>query len=52
MSEQNFDKVIAMIDSMVVELKTEQKDDTDKLEYCKTELDLADDKKKRFGTIR
>merc|ERR1712032_1600507 len=46
MSEQNFDKVIAMIDSMVVELKTEQKDDTDKLEYCKTELDLADDKKK------
>jgi len=46
MSEQNFDKVIAMIDSMVVELKTEQKDDADKLEYCKTELDLADDKKK------
>merc|ERR1719195_1451508 len=46
MSEQNFDKVIAMIDSMVAELKTEQKDDTDKLEYCKTELDLADDKKK------
>merc|ERR1712032_1236716 len=46
MSEQNFDKVIAMIDSMVVELKTEQKDDTDKLEYCKVQLDLADDKKK------
>jgi len=35
-----------MIDDMVAELKTEQKDDTDKLEYCKTELDLADDKKK------
>merc|ERR1719210_1742853 len=31
---------------MVAELKAEQQDDTDKLEYCKTELDLADDKKK------
>merc|ERR1719188_2664954 len=31
---------------MVTELKTEQKDDNDKLEYCKVELDLADDKKK------
>jgi len=38
--------VIGMIDSMVTELKAEQQDDTDKLEYCKTELDLADDKKK------
>merc|ERR1719384_1515415 len=35
-----------MIDTMVAELKAEQQDDTDKLEYCKTELDLADDKKK------
>merc|ERR1719242_2839333 len=31
---------------MVAELKAEQQDDTDKLEYCKTELDLSDDKKK------
>merc|ERR1712032_1266827 len=46
LSQKNFDKVITMIDDMVAELKTEQKDDTDKLEYCKTELDLADDKKK------
>merc|ERR550534_1608316 len=46
MSQSNFEKVIAMIDKMVAELKTEQQDDTDKLEYCKTELDLADDKKK------
>merc|ERR1712032_30388 len=44
--QKNFDKVITWIDDMVAELKTEQKDDTDKLEYCKTELDLADDKKK------
>merc|ERR550534_1598873 len=31
-----------MIDTMIAELKAEQKDDTDKLEYCKTELDLAE----------
>merc|ERR1719422_1140565 len=46
MNQGTFDKVIAMIDKMVSELKTEQKDDNDKLEYCKVELDLADDKKK------
>merc|ERR1719510_2254939 len=46
MSHSNFDKVIAMIDTMVAELKAEQQDDTDKLQYCETELDLADDKKK------
>merc|ERR550534_455326 len=46
MSQSNFEKVIAMIDKMVAELKTEQQDDTDKLEYCETSLDLADDKKK------
>jgi len=46
LTQGNFDKVIGMIDTMVAELKAEQQDDTDKLEYCKTELDLADDKKK------
>merc|ERR1719208_594055 len=46
MSQGNFEKVIAMIDTMVAELKTEQQDDDNKLEYCKVELDLADDKKK------
>jgi len=40
--------VIAMIDKMVAELKTEQQDDDQKLEYCKVELDLADDKRKTF----
>merc|ERR1719150_2024697 len=35
-----------MIDTMVAELKAEQQDDKEKLEYCKTELDLSDDKKK------
>jgi len=46
MNQKSFDKVIAMIEKMVAELKTEQQDDDHKLEYCKVELDLADDKKK------
>jgi len=41
-----FDKVIKMIDDMVATLKIEQADDDAKKEYCGTELDLADDKKK------
>ena len=35
-----------MIDTMVNELKVEQKDDDDKQTYCNTEFDTADDKKK------
>jgi len=35
-----------MIDGMVANLKTEQKDDDDKKEYCAKQLDLSDDKKK------
>merc|ERR1719220_3002937 len=46
LTQTNFDKVIGMIDTMAAELKAEQQDDTDKLAYCKTELDLSDDKKK------
>merc|ERR1719189_735944 len=46
MSQGYFEKVIAMIDTMVAELKTEQQDDADKLESCEMSLDLADDKKK------
>jgi chromosome segregation ATPase len=41
-----FEKVIAMIDEMVLTLKKEQKDDDSKREYCNTELDVSDDKKK------
>jgi len=41
-----FEKVIAMIDEMVVTLKAEQADDDSKKEYCATELDTSDDKKK------
>merc|ERR550514_1254092 len=41
-----FEKVIKMIDDMVATLKKEQVDDDDKKEYCATQLDAADDKKK------
>merc|ERR1712066_1023909 len=42
----NFAKVLKMIDEMVVVLKAEQQDDNDKKEFCETQFDLADDKKK------
>merc|ERR1719161_2983917 len=35
-----------MIDEMVGTLKAEQQNDDDKKEYCATQFDLADDKKK------
>merc|ERR1719454_1349470 len=41
-----FEKVLKMIDDMVAQLKTEQKDDDEKKEYCAEEFDKADDKKK------
>jgi septal ring factor EnvC (AmiA/AmiB activator) len=41
-----FEKVIKLMDDMVVMLKKEQVDDDNKKEYCLKELDLADDKKK------
>merc|ERR1719321_1958170 len=43
-----FEKVIKMIDEMVVTLKKEQIDDDHKKEYCETQLDLSDDKKKEL----
>merc|ERR1719329_419765 len=42
----DFGKVIKMIDEMVATLGAEQQDDNDKKEYCETQFDLADDKKK------
>jgi prefoldin subunit 5 len=42
----NFDKVIGMIDKMVATLGTEQNDDNDKKEYCNTQFDFTEDKKK------
>merc|ERR550537_48894 len=42
----DFSKVLKMIDEMVAVLGKEQQDDDDKKEYCETQFDLADDKKK------
>merc|ERR1719158_1326035 len=41
-----FEKVIAMIDDLVAELKVEQTDDDNKKEYCAKQFDESDDKKK------
>merc|ERR1719198_411634 len=46
MTQGTFDKVIKMIDDMVALLKKEQEEDEHKKEYCETQFDLADDKKK------
>jgi len=43
-----FEKVIKLIDDMVVLMKKEQQDDADKKEYCETSFDQADDKKKEL----
>merc|ERR1719236_173395 len=43
-----FEKVIKLIDDMVVTLNTEQADDDHKKEYCEVQFDLADDKKKEL----
>lgn len=42
----SFDKVTKMIDDMVAVLKVEQQDDDEKKDYCETELDKLEDKKK------
>merc|ERR1719359_1650223 len=41
-----FEKVIKLIDDMVVTLGQEQKDDDKKKEYCNAEIDAAEDKQK------
>merc|ERR1719443_1861492 len=43
-----FDKIIKMIDALVVDLKTEQSVDEDKKKYCLDEFDKAEDKKKEL----
>jgi len=44
--QNSFEKVITMIDEMVVLLKREQADDDDKKEYCEASLDKTEDEKK------
>merc|ERR1719316_2024021 len=46
--KEGFEKVIKLIDEMVVTLKTEQQDDDHKKEYCEVQFDIADDKKKEL----
>jgi len=46
LSEGGFEKVIKMVDTMVEVLKTEQIDDNHKKEYCNSQFDFADDKRK------
>merc|ERR1719389_1117573 len=43
-----FDKIIKMIDDLVVDLKAEQAVDADKKKYCLDEFDKAEDKKKEL----
>merc|ERR1719353_1747434 len=43
-----FEKVITMIDEMVVTLKKEQVEDDHKKEYCEKEFDISEDKKKEL----
>jgi chromosome segregation ATPase len=44
--KMGMDKVVTMIDEMVVTLKKEQEDDDKKKVYCAAEFDSSDDKKK------
>jgi chromosome segregation ATPase len=44
--KQGFGKIIKMIDNLTVELNKQQKDDDSKKDYCESELDKAEDKKK------
>merc|ERR1719460_261250 len=44
--KQGFEKVIKLIDDMVVTLGKEQVEDDHKKEYCSKQFDIADDKKK------
>merc|ERR550532_3862544 len=41
-----FEKVVKLVDGLVVTLNSEQKDDENKKEYCEGQFDSADDKKK------
>merc|ERR1719324_1243870 len=44
--KMGFEKIIKMIDQLVVDLKAEQGVDNDKKAYCEAEFDKAEDKKK------
>merc|ERR1719201_3212458 len=46
--KMGFEKIITMIDNLVVDLKAEQGVDNDKKAYCEAEFDKAEDKKKEL----
>jgi len=46
--KMGFEKIIKMIDALVVDLKAEQSLDDDKKKYCLAEFDKAEDKKKEL----
>merc|ERR1719506_3210526 len=46
--KMGFEKIIKMIDALVVDLKAEQSIDDDKKKYCLAEFDKAEDKKKEL----
>merc|ERR1719171_957546 len=46
--KMGFEKIIKMIDDLVVDLKAEQSIDDDKKSYCLAEFDRAEDKKKEL----
>merc|ERR1719478_1942014 len=46
--KMGFDKIIKMIDDLVVDLKAEQGVDNDKKTYCEAEFDIAEDKAKEL----
>merc|ERR1719377_58519 len=46
----DFSKVIAMIDNMVSELKTEQKDDDAQKAFCDKDLEKSETEKKNLDT--
>merc|ERR1719326_876408 len=47
--KMGFEKIIKMIDNLVVELKAEQGMDNDKKSYCEAELDKSEDKHKELN---
>jgi hypothetical protein len=46
--QQGFEKVLSMIDNLVILLKKEQTDDQAKKDFCEAELDKSEDKKKQL----
>jgi chromosome segregation ATPase len=44
--KQGFDKIVALMDQLMAQLKNDQKEDDEKKDYCENEIDKTHDKKK------